>query len=101
MMIKLVNIVFFIVITIKKINENSFIMDLDINNGLKYHSQTYLNLIHNIHKKRLSDLNIKDEIYHDTYLEILKYYNNILNECNVSFSKEADEMLIKYINKMQ
>lgn len=81
-----------------KINKNSFIIDLDVNDGLKYHSETDLNMIYSINKECLNSKNIKNIINHNKYLEILQYYNDSFNQCDIFFSKEIDEMLRKSIN---
>lgn len=82
-----------------KINGHPYIMDLDIEDGLKYHSQTDLNSIYSINKNAINKKNIKGQIVDKTHSLILDHYEIMLNENDVLFSKEIDDMLIATINK--
>lgn len=68
-------------------NESPDIVDLDIQDGLKFHSQVDLNIIYTFDKAKLNLNNIKNELEFDTYVFLI---NRIMDK----------EFKNKEINKM-
>lgn len=72
----------------EQINESPDIVDLDIHDGLKFHTQIDLNIIHTFDKMKLNFDDIKNTLKYETYLDLI---NSLINK---EFqNKETNEML--------
>lgn len=72
----------------EEINDEPDIVDLDSTDGLKFHSQVDLNIIHISDKQELNLNNIKNELKFNTYVFLI---NRLVNK---KFQhKEINEML--------